>query len=426
MRIARGTRIAAAFFVLLAVLSLVAAWQAPAHTSQQVATVYSSMPLQGPGRPQSLAVVQGARLALEEAGMRAGPHPIRYVSLDNSTARARTWTPEYTAGNARKAALDDSTIAYIGEFNSGASAISIPMLNERGVPQISPSNTAIGLTRSGPGTDRGEPLKYYPAGRRTYFRLQPNDRVQAGALAIAMRHRGCRRIAILHDGEVYGAGVGALVRRTARRIGMRIVHASRTTARRGLRHGIARRVRRSRPQCAAYTGITANGAVPLFRKIARALPRAQLFGSDGIAESGFADPREGGVPARVGRRVVVTVATLAPDAMPESGRAMLQRYSARYGQPFPDPYAVQGYEAMRLVLDAVAAVRPRRRAVVRWLHDIRSRHSVLGTYSFDRFGDTTLRDYGLYRIRGGALQWAGAVRAPERARGAGALATRAP
>jgi hypothetical protein len=44
--------------------------------------------------------------------------------------------------------------------------------------------------------------------------------------------------------------------------------------------------------------------------------------------------------------------------------------------------------------------------------DVRNRQSVLGAYSFDRFGDTTLRDYGLYRIRGGALQWAGVVRAP--------------
>lgn len=194
---------------------------------------------------------------------------------------------------------------------------------------------------------------------------------------------------------------------------MRVVHASRTLGpRRALRRGIARRVRRSRAQCVAYTGITANGAVPLFRKLARALPRAQLFGSDGIAESGFADPKQGGVPARVGRRVLLAVATVAPQALPPGGQAMLQRYTARYGDPFPDPYAVHGYEAMRLLLDAVATVGPRRRAVVRWLRDVRGRQSVLGTYSFDRFGDTTLRDYGLYGIRGGSLVWAGVVRAP--------------
>jgi branched-chain amino acid transport system substrate-binding protein len=415
MRIARGTRIACILLVASIALSPVAGpAAAPAQTGQQRWTVYSSMPLQGAGRPQALAVVRGARLALEEAGGRAGIHSIRYISLDNSTRLAGTWTPEATSRNARRAAQDESTVAYIGEFNSGASAISIPLLNEVPLAQISPANTAVGLTRSGPGADLGEPEKYYPTGRRHYFRIAPNDRVQGAALAAAMRDRACRRVAILNDGEVYGAGVGQLVRRASRRLGLRVVHASRTTRGRGgrLRAGIAQRVRRSRARCVAYTGITATGAVPLFRRIARALPRAQLFGNAGIAESGFTDPREGGVPARVGRRVVVTVATLAPDALPQAGREMLQRYSARYGEQFPDPYAVHGYEAMRLVLDAVAAVGPRRRAMIRWLRGVENRVSVLGTYEFDRFGDTTLRDYGLYRIRGGELEWAGAVRAP--------------
>jgi branched-chain amino acid transport system substrate-binding protein len=409
-----GTRIAAALLVLLGALTLAAARQAPApaEMAQQQVTVYSSLPLQGSGRPQSLAVVQGARLALEEAGGSAGAHPVRYIPLDSATARARTWTPELTSRNARRAAMDPSSIAYIGEFNSSATAISIPILNETRIAQLSPSNTAIGLTRNGPGADFGEPTKYYPTGVRHYFRLLPNDRVQAAALAGAMRERGCRRIAILNDGEVFGAGMGVLVRRNVRRLGLRVVHTSRIRVRARSHRGLAWRVRRSRAGCVAYTGITANGAVRLFRNLARAMPQARFFGTDGIAESGFADPREGGVPARVGRRVVVTVATLSPDAMPEPGRAMLQRYSTRYGDPSPDPYAVQGYEAMRLVLDAVAAVGPRRDPVIRWLHGMRNRQSVLGTYSFDRFGDTTLRDYGLYRIRGGALQWAGAIRAP--------------
>jgi hypothetical protein len=89
MRIARGTRIAAALVALIVVLSLAAARHAPApaETAQQGVTVYSSMPLQGASRPQTLAVVQGARLALEEAGGRAGPHRVRHISLDNSTAR---------------------------------------------------------------------------------------------------------------------------------------------------------------------------------------------------------------------------------------------------------------------------------------------------------------------------------------------------
>jgi branched-chain amino acid transport system substrate-binding protein len=378
----------------------------------QPLTVYSSLPLTGAARPVTLSIERGARLALEEAGGKAGAHSIRYVSLDDSTAQAGTWTPERTSRNARRAARDDSTIAYIGEFNSGASTISMPTLNEVGIPQISPSNAAVGLTRGGPGADRGEPDRYYPTGRRHYFRIAPNDRVQGAALAAAMRDGGCRRVAFLNDGEVYGAGVGVLARRNSRRLGLRVVHASRTRPRVPSFRRLARRVRRSRPHCVAYTGITANGAVQLFRDLARALPRAKLFGSDGVAESGFADPREGGVPRRVGRRVLITESVLAPEAYPAEGQAVLQRYASRYRERFPDPQALHGYEAMRLVLDGVAAVGPQRSALIDWLGSVRDRASVLGTYGFDPFGDTTLRDYGLYRIRNRALVWAGVVRAP--------------
>jgi branched-chain amino acid transport system substrate-binding protein len=164
--------------------------------------------------------------------------------------------------------------------------------------------------------------------------------------------------------------------------------------------------------CVAYGGITANNAVRLFRDLARGLPRARFFGSDGIAEAGFADPREGGVPAKVGRRVLVTVGTLAPFAYPAAGQDFFRRYAERYRDPHPDPYAVYGYEAMRLVLDAVAAAGSDRRAVIEWLRNMPTRAGAIGTYRFDRYGDTTLRSYGLYRVRRGALEWAGPVEAP--------------
>ena len=35
-------------------------------------------------------------------------------------------------------------MAYIGEFNSGASKISIPILNRAGIPQISPRTPTTG------------------------------------------------------------------------------------------------------------------------------------------------------------------------------------------------------------------------------------------------------------------------------------------
>jgi branched-chain amino acid transport system substrate-binding protein len=112
----------------------------------ETVNVYSSLPLQGASRPQTTAMVEGIRLALQQNNGKAGDLTVKYTSLDDSTAQAGTWTPEATAANARRVAQDDAAIAYIGEFNSGASAISIPLLNEVPIAQISPANTAVGLT----------------------------------------------------------------------------------------------------------------------------------------------------------------------------------------------------------------------------------------------------------------------------------------
>ena len=71
-------------------------------------TVYSSLPLQGASRPQTTALVNGIKLALDQAGGKAGDFTIKYESLDDSTAQAGSWTPEATQANARKVAQDDS------------------------------------------------------------------------------------------------------------------------------------------------------------------------------------------------------------------------------------------------------------------------------------------------------------------------------
>ena len=169
-------------------------------------TVYSSLPLQGASRPQSEGVIQGIKLALQQKGGRCGDYGVKYESLDDSTAAAAQWEAGQTSANARKAAQDDSAVAYIGEFNSGASAISIPITNEGGLLQVSPANTAVGLTKE-LGAEPGEPDKYYPSGERTYGRVVPADFIQGAAQAQYMKDEGVTSVYILDDAEVYGKGV---------------------------------------------------------------------------------------------------------------------------------------------------------------------------------------------------------------------------
>src|SRR5688572_20216693 len=186
--------------------------------------VYSSLPLQGASRPQTTAMVDGIKLALDQAGGKAGDTTIKYTSLDDSTAQAGTWTPEATQANARRVAGDDAAVAYIGEFNSGASAVSIPILNEVPIAQISPANTAVGLTSDEPGadTEAGEPDIYYPTGERHYLRIVPKDTIQGAALATVMKKDGCTTTYILNDKEVYGAGLARNIEAAAKEQGLEI------------------------------------------------------------------------------------------------------------------------------------------------------------------------------------------------------------
>jgi branched-chain amino acid transport system substrate-binding protein len=375
-------------------------------------TIYSSVPLQGASRVQTTAVVNGAKLALEQAGNKAGPHTIKYVPLDDSTAQAGNWTPEQESANARKAAQDDSTAVYVGTFNSGAAAVSIPILNEAGIPMISPANTYVGLTTNKPGSEPGEPDKFYPSGARNYARIVPSDIIQGAALATVMKEDGCTKAQLTNDKEVYGAGLAKNIELAAKAQGLELVSNESIDKNAANYRSLAQKAKAAGADCFIYSGITANNAVQLYKDFAAALPDAKLYGPDGVAESGFVDPKEGGIPADVQARVKVSVATLNPDSYPPEGQEFFKAFSEKYGEDNPDPYAIYGYEAMRLALDSIDRSKTGEKAdIIKALFATKDRASVLGTYSIDENGDTTLTDYGIYSVKDGELTFDKTVKA---------------
>jgi branched-chain amino acid transport system substrate-binding protein len=376
--------------------------------------VYSSLPLQGAQRLQTTAMVEGIKLALEQRNGKAGQTTVKYTSLDDSTAQAGNWTPEATSANARKVAQDDAAIAYIGEFNSGASAISIPILNEVPIAQISPSNTAVGLTTGEPGADEGEPDKYYPTGERHYLRIVPKDTIQGAALATVMKKDGCTTIYILNDKEVYGAGLASNIESSAEEQGLEVAGNDGIDPKAPNFRSQAASIKGSGADCFVFAGVTPNGAVQLYKDVSAALPDARLYGPDGVSNPEFFVPAEGGLPEEVGSKTKVTVATLSPDQYPPDGQKFFDDYKREYDVSNVDPYAIYGYEAMSLVLDTCERLGPDcsdRQAMIDALFETKGRKSVLGTYDIDENGDTTITDYGVYRIENGELVFDSTVQA---------------
>jgi branched-chain amino acid transport system substrate-binding protein len=371
-------------------------------------TIYSSFPLQGTSRPQSEAMVNGITLAVEEANGRAGKFKVKYVSLDDSTAAAGKWEPGQVASNARKAVQDDSAIAYIGESNSGATAISVPITNDGGLLQISPSSTYVGLTRS-EGAAPGEPDKYYPTGQRTFGRVMPPDHVDAQAQVTYQKELGCQRLYVLNDQETYGRGVADLVAALAPRLGIEVLSNDGLDIKAPNFRAVAQKIKDAGADCMFYGATTANATTSVWRDVNVANPDMKLFGPAGMADSAFT----GEIPESAQRMTYLTSPTIDPKLYPPSGRAFFKAYEKRFGQQ-PESYAIYGYEAMELALTAIEHAGDKgndRQAVIDAFFEISNRDSVFGRYSIDPNGDTTLSTYGGNIVKDGQLVFDKAIQA---------------
>jgi len=371
-------------------------------------TIYSSLPLQGDSRPQSESVVNGEKLALQQSGNKAGKYSIKYVSLDDATPSAGKWEPGKVSANARKAAQDPKTIAYLGEFNSGATAISLPIINQAGILQISPSNTYVGLTRS-QGADKGEPDKYYPTGKRNYGRVVPADHIQAAAQVTYMKDNGVTKVYILNDKEVYGKGLADQVADKAKAAGIQVLANEGIDPKAANYRALAGKIKGAGANGMFFGGITQNNAVQVFKDVNAVNPTVKMFGPDGVAESPFSTK----LGSAVEKMTFITNPTLDPKLYPPSAQKFFDEYESKYGKA-PEPYAIYGFEAMNAALESIKAAGDKgndRQAVIDAFLNLKNRESVLGTYSIDENGDTTLTDYGGNRIKGGDLTFDKVIKA---------------
>ena len=77
----------------------------------------------------------------------------------------------------------------------------------------------------------------------------------------------------------------------------------------------------------------------------------------------------------------------------------------RFFVPFRAPLGFYGFEAMALILDAIASGGADRAGVVRAARGTRDRDSILGRYSVDAEGHTTSTAYGRLTVANGELVW---------------------
>jgi branched-chain amino acid transport system substrate-binding protein len=362
--------------------------------------IYSSLPLQGPSASISQQIVGGEKLALAQAGGHVGGFRVGYVSLDDANPADGEPSPSATAADAKTAAQDTSTIAYLGDLGSAGTALSLPLINGAGILQVSPGSPYIGLTSS---LDAGqdEPGRFYLTGRRTFARLQPGDTVQAAAQAQLMRSLGVRRVYVIDDQDPFEVPLATIAASDAAKAGIAVAaHDSITIAESaGATYtGEVEKVTRSGAQAVLFVGGGGPGAVALWRALHTAAPHLQLLGTSAMTGEAFT--------SQIGEAAASTYLTtpiLAPGLYPPLARRVLAQYRRSFGGE-ASPYVLYGYEAMSSVLGAIRAAGAHgndRQRVIERFFAIRNRDSVLGRYSITASGESTLSRYGVDRVRAG-------------------------
>ena len=150
-----------------------------------------------------------------------------------------------------------------------------------------------------------------------------------------------------------------------------------------------------------FGGITQNKGVQVFKDVDAANPTMKLFGPDGVAESAFSTK----LGSAVEKNTYITNPTLDPKLYPPAAQDFFAKFKQKFGND-PQPYAIYGYEAMKVALLAIQNAGDKgndKQAVIDAFFKIKDRDSVLGKYSIDENGDTTLSDYGADRVEGGKL-----------------------
>jgi len=306
--------------------------QEPPRIEGNTAVVYTSMPRHGVSAPAAEQVLAGERRALRERGGRAGGLRIELRELPATDDRDDPWDPGLVAANAHHAAGDPKTIAYLGELDYGASAVSLPITNNADLLQVSPSDGLTSLTRRAPGRPRAGPERYYPSDRRSFVRVGPTDLDEARALVERLQAMGADRFALVYDREIYGHELAAQVVDLARDAGITPVASQEYRGRVDDIPDIARHLAEGDPDAVVQLCVAGRGTIPLLMSIGAQLPGVPLLASSGI----LALP-ELSVPP-------------VPDEIEAVGPAI-------------DPER-SGYDAMRLVLDAIEVGGRDRRDVI--------------------------------------------------------------
>lgn len=379
-----------------------------------VATIYVSAPLSGPASSDGTDIRDGALLALIDAGGKVSGDSVEGIEVggvkvdvkfSDDASNSSRFDQVKTAANARAASEDSTSIAYIGELDSGATRVSLPITNNADILQVSPGSGASDLVRAESFND-DVPTEFQTNGKRSFARLVPSDEKVGEAMGELLRKAPGAGSILISDGSEFAQILTDSARSEVPELP------------RGPEGKKAENCRRA-VQMASVLGVEPSAAPgrpiakPRILLAAEPLCSARIlkaFGRRNLAASVITSDAVLGQPTSDfgdAAQVEVVSAATDPGQLAHSHDEFVGAFIARFGRS-PGRYAAYGYEAMASVLAALdrSDDATDRDSVTSAYFDGTKRDSVLTPYSIDEIGDTSLDVSTVYVKRPGksALQ----------------------
>jgi branched-chain amino acid transport system substrate-binding protein len=371
---------------------------------ENVLRIVSSLPRTGSAQGQTDTIVNGIRMAMDEYNNELFGNKLVHKDMDDATAAQGQWDAGKEADNAREAAADKDVMVFIGPYNSGASKVSQPILSEAGLLQISPAATWPGLTKAVPGDEKsGEPGIYRKDGKITFCRVCPTDDMQ-GPKTAEFVHKvlKLKSVYVIDDKELYGAGIAKLFMEECKKLGITVL-GHEQLVKQGNYKTTLEAIKGKNPE-AIYLGATSQSGAPQIAIDMKGVGlKCPLIVPDGCYEKAFIDGA--GPDLFKDLTCYATIGGKDPSLLTGAGAEFVKKYKEKYKKD-PEAYAVYGYEAAKVFLEAAKAVGKKDRAEIlkAVLATKDFEKGAVGKWSFDANGDTTLQILTISKIEGGAFK----------------------
>jgi branched-chain amino acid transport system substrate-binding protein len=284
-----------------------------------------SAPLTGALKQVGEAFLQGAFLAVNEVNKAGG------LKKDGVTSRINIRVlndagDRATALNVASSFIDDKAVlGVVGPYSSSTLLAAAPVYNS-GLPVLAPAATNPRISQAG----------------EYIYRVAPSDNQQGASLARLVKARGHKTVAGLYDeNDAYSKGLADAFTLEAKNIGLATspfkIELNKITQVTVGNYAV---------DAVFISGYTSD--VAAFTKLEAGFPKREVFAGDGAYGQDLF--QQGGITVE---GVIVTTFWHATLIDPKS-KAFTKKFEALFGGGTPNANAMQAYDAMRTMIQALA------------------------------------------------------------------------